>query len=129
MTLIKGIENGFSRGTSPKAELFEMLPHGRIVMAMIGLEHQQIVRLAIHNPLGNLLNHTKQSLPNSRRRPSRHRNIDQSVFDLPCTARVFKVRKLLNQSVHHAQASSQKSKKASYLRGVSFRSLFCNFMR
>jgi hypothetical protein len=46
-----------------------------------------------------------------------YQNIDQSVLDFTCTARILKIRKLLDQLLDHGEASSQKSKKASYLSG------------
>ena len=55
MTLIEGIQHGSSGGAAPKAAVLEMPLHGGVVLSAVRLEHQQVVGLAIHNPLGDIL--------------------------------------------------------------------------
>ncbi len=54
MTLIEGVQYGPSGGAPPKTVLFEMTSHGSVVVAVVRLEYQQVVGLAIYNALGNI---------------------------------------------------------------------------
>lgn len=51
MPLVEGVQYGPSGGASSKIVPFEMTPYGGMVVAVVGLEHQQVIGLAIHDAL------------------------------------------------------------------------------
>lgn len=55
MTLIEDIQHGLSGGAAPETVVLEMTPRGGVVLSVVRLEHQQVVGLAIQNPLGDIL--------------------------------------------------------------------------
>src|SRR5512143_3201016 len=55
MAVIEGIGDGSQRSTPLEAVRVEMVLHSLMGVTMVGLEYQEIVRLAIQNSLGNVL--------------------------------------------------------------------------
>ena len=52
MAFIEGIEHRFCGSTMPKTVLLEMTLHDCVGVSVVGLEYQQVVRLAFQKALG-----------------------------------------------------------------------------